>query len=230
MKKSNVFVAFLLSASILVMSGCASMSNTSKGAIIGGVGGAAVGAGAGALIGKGKGAVIGAAIGGAVGAGAGALIGRKMDKQKAELAAIEGAKTQTVTDNNGLQAIQVTFDGGILFAAGKSVLSESAKTALITFGTSLKNNPLTDVVVEGHTDNTGSDKINQPLSEQRAASVTNFLKGQGVTNKITLVGYGSALPIGDNATLAGKSANRRVEIKITANAEMIKEAEAGTLK
>ena len=84
MKRNNLLTILVLSGSI-IFSGCASMSNTGKGAAIGAGGGAALGAGIGALIGKGKGAAIGAAVGGAVGAGTGALIGKKMDKQKKEL-------------------------------------------------------------------------------------------------------------------------------------------------
>ena len=109
------------------------MSNTGKGAAIGAGGGDALGAGIGALVGKGKGAAIGAAVGGAVGAGTGALIGRKMDKQKKELEAIEGAQVETVTDANDLQAIKVTFDNGILFATNSSQLSSSSRDALTKF-------------------------------------------------------------------------------------------------
>ena len=101
MKKTNLLTILVLSGSI-IFSGCASMSNTGKGAAIGAGGGAALGAGIGALVGKGKGAAIGAAVGGAVGAGTGALIGRKMDKQKKELEAIERAQVETVTDANDL--------------------------------------------------------------------------------------------------------------------------------
>ena len=100
-------------AAMMVAGGCASMSGTLKGGLIGGGGGTDVGAGIGALAGGGKGAAIGAGVGLALGATAGALIGRKMEKQKAELAAIEGAEVETVTDTNGLDAIKVTFDTGI---------------------------------------------------------------------------------------------------------------------
>ena len=230
MKKSNVFFALLLSGSMLLMSGCASMSNTAKGALIGGAGGGAIGAGIGALAGKGKGAVIGAAVGTAVGATAGALIGKKMDKQKAELAAIQGAKTEEIVDINGLKALKVTFESGILFNVNSSTLSSSAKSSLAQFATSVKNNPQTDIVVQGHTDNTGSDAINQPLSEKRAASVESFLKTEGVNNKITSMGYGSTMPVADNSSVDGRAQNRRVEVYISANEEMIKAAEAGTLK
>ena len=148
MKTRNFFVTFLLSGSIIFsgafLGGCASMSNTGKGAAIGAGGGAALGAGIGALAGKGKGAAIGAAIGAAVGSGTGALIGRRMDKQKKELEAIQEAKVETVTDANNLQAIKVTFDNGILFATNKSELSPAARTALTKFAASLKNSPDTD--------------------------------------------------------------------------------------
>jgi outer membrane protein OmpA-like peptidoglycan-associated protein len=230
MKKSNVFVSLLLSGTILFMSGCSTMSNTAKGSLWGAGGGAALGAGIGALLGKGKGAVIGAAIGTAVGAGAGALIGKKMDKQKAELAAIEGAKTEEIVDINGLKALKVTFDSGILFNTGKSELSANSKTALSQFASSIKNNPQTDVLIQGHTDNTGSDKVNIPLSEKRASSVTEFLKIQGVNNKVVASGLGSTKPVADNSTVDGRTQNRRVEVYISANDQMIKAAEAGTLQ
>lgn len=229
MKKSNIFVAVLLSGSLL-LSGCSSMSNAVKGGVIGGVGGGALGAGIGALAGKGKGAIIGAAVGTAVGTTAGVLIGKKMDKQKRELEAIQGAKTEEITDINGLKALKVTFQEGILFQTGKSNLSASSKTALSQFASSVKGNPQTDIVVQGHTDITGGDKINVPLSEKRAGSVQSFLQAQGLTNKITAMGLGSSQPVSDNSTAAGKAQNRRVEVYISANEEMIKSAEAGTLK
>lgn len=138
MKNKNAIVALSLSAIILVTSACASMSNTTKGAVIGGAGGAAVGAGIGALANGKKGAIYGAVIGTAVGTGAGAIIGHKMDKQKKELEAIKNAKTEEVVDNNGLDALKVTFQGGILFASGNATLTDEAKASLIPFATSLK--------------------------------------------------------------------------------------------
>ena len=109
--------------------------------MIGTGGGAAVGAGIGALFGKGKGAAIGAAVGAVAGGVAGTLIGKKMDKQAKELAQINGAQVDTLTDQNGLTAIKVTFDQGILFATGKSNLSATAKNSLNQFAVSLQNNP-----------------------------------------------------------------------------------------
>ncbi|MBQ2236081.1 MAG: OmpA family protein, partial [Muribaculaceae bacterium] len=150
------------------------MSNTGKGAMIGAGGGAAVGAGLGAIFGKGKGALIGGAIGAVAGGVAGTLIGKKMDKQAQELANIPGAQVDTVTDQNNLPAIKVTFDGGILFATGKSTLSQKAKTSLNEFALSLKENPQTNVQIYGHTDNTGSREVNERLSKERAAVVKNY--------------------------------------------------------
>jgi len=229
MKRVNIVIALTLCAGI-ILSGCGA-SNTVKGTGIGAGIGAAVGAGIGALAGKGKGAAIGAVVGTAVGAGAGALIGNKMDKQKAELERLEGAQVEDYTDVNGLQAIKVTFDSGILFATNKSDLNAASKSSLMSFATSLKNTQETDVTIYGHTDSSGGDNINIPLSEQRALSVQNYLVSQGVsTYRLMSIGMGSSEPVADNATAAGKAQNRRVEIYITANATMIQQAEDGTLK
>lgn len=230
----NLFIMFVLGGSIVlsscVFTGCASMSNTGKGAMIGGGSGAALGAGIGALAGKGKGAAIGAAVGAAVGSGTGALIGRRMDKQKKELEAIEGAKVETVQDVNNLQAIKVTFDNGILFATNKSELSAASRDALTKFANSLKNSPDTDVTIYGHTDNTGTRAVNERVSKERADAVANYLVGQGISrSRIKTEGLAYDQPIADNSTAAGRAQNRRVEVFITANADMIKKAEAGQL-
>lgn len=223
----------LLSASLLLSTGCASINNTGKGALIGTGGGAALGAGVGALIGKGKGAAIGAGVGAAVGAGVGALIGNKMDKQQKELEAqlAEAAKVEEVTDVNGLQAIKVTFEGGILFPTNGTTLSNSAKTNLTKFAVSLNENPDTDVQVYGYTDNTGSMTANEKVSTGRAESVRTYLINSGVsTTRITAKGLPMDYYIADNSTAEGRAQNRRVEVYITANEEMVKKAEAGTLK
>lgn len=204
------------------------MSNTAKGTLFGAGGGAALGAGIGAIAGKGKGAVIGAAVGAAVGAGTGAIIGNKMDKQKAELERIEGASVDTLSDVNGLKALRVTFADGILFDTGKSELSFSSKTALEKLATSLAQNPDTDLVVYGHTDNTGSREVNQRISEQRAMSVRNYLVGKAISvERLTTHGMAYDQPVADNSTSAGRAQNRRVEVYISANKEMIQKAESG---
>ncbi|GHT60744.1 membrane protein [Bacteroidia bacterium] len=226
MKKINLFVSVLISIAI-ILGGC-NASNTAKGSAIGGGGGAAVGAGVGALLGGGKGAAWGAGIGAIVGGAAGALIGNKMDKQKKELEQIKDAQVESVNDG---QAIKVTFDSGILFATNSSTLNQASKNSLTLFANSLKSNPDTDVHIYGHTDSTGGDKINIPLSKERAGSVQNFLAGQGiVTGRMTIEGMGSAQPVADNATTAGRQQNRRVEIYIVPNQKMIQDAESGNLK
>ncbi len=223
MKKMNFFAALLMSVAIL-FSAC-NASNTAKGTGIGAGAGAAVGAGIGALIGGGKGAAIGAGIGAVTGGAAGAIIGNKMDKQKAELEKIQGAQVESINDG---QAIKVTFESGILFATGKSDLNASSKTALSQFASSLQANPDTDVQIYGHTDSTGSDSVNQPLSEKRASAVKNYLASQGVSgSRMTTQGMGSSQPVADNSTKAGQAQNRRVEVYIIPNAKMIQDAQQG---
>ena len=223
----------LVCGALLVSETACNMSNTGKGALIGGGGGAAAGAGIGALIGGGKGAAIGSAIGAAVGAGAGALIGNRMDKQQRELEAqlAEQAKVEETTDANGLRAIKVTFDGGILFATGKSELSQSARANLAKFATSLNNNPNTNVQIYGYTDSTGSMEANQRVSAARASAVQTYLANCGVSATRL---YSQGIPMADyvasNETAEGRAQNRRVEIYISANEEMIRQAEAGTLQ
>lgn len=230
MKKKNLYFTLLLSM-VLLISSCASMKTSTKGGLFGGGAGAAIGAGIGAIIGGGKGAAIGAAAGTAVGATAGVLIGKKMDKQKAELEAIEGAKVEMVTDINNLQAIKVTFDSGILFKTGKADLSSESKTALSKFALSLKNTPETDVTIVGHTDNTGSRAVNDRLSFERALSVSKYITQLGIEDhRTTESGVAFDQPIADNSTVEGRRQNRRVEVFITANETMIEQAENGTLK
>ena len=212
---------------------CSSFTNTGKGALIGGGGGAALGAGIGALIGGGKGAGIGSAIVAAVGAGAGTLIGHKMDKQQKQLEEELGnqAKIEQTTDQNGLQAIKVTFEGGILFPTGKYNLNEQAKADLSRFASSLNSNPDTNVQIYGFTDNTGSFAVNQKLAGERADAVMSYLANAGVSpTRLTAQGVPMADYVASNDTPAGRAQNRRVEVYISANKAMIEKAEAGTLK
>ncbi|MDE6416704.1 MAG: OmpA family protein [Duncaniella sp.] len=233
MKRIKLFGISGLAALVLLTTGCSSMTNTGKGALIGGGGGTALGAGLGALIGGGKGAAIGAAIGAAVGSGAGALIGNKMDKQEKELKAqlAEQAKVEQVTDSNGLQAIKVTFDGGILFPTNGTSLSAHAKQDLTSFAANLNENPGTDVQIKGYTDDTGTLAVNERVATGRADAVRNYLLNSGVAaNRLSAEGLPMQDYIASNATPEGRAQNRRVEIYITASKEMIEQANAGTLK
>jgi len=207
------------------------MSKTGKGTLLGSGAGAVLGAGIGAAIGNTKGAAIGAAIGTAVGAGAGAVIGKKMDKKAEELEALENAKVETVEDANGLEAIKVTFDSGILFATNKATLSQTSKNELSEFATKMSDMKDTDITIYGHTDNTGSDAVNERLSKQRAESVATYLQNCGIaSSRLTTEGKSYSMPVASNETAEGRAQNRRVEIYITANKAMIEAAENGTLE
>ncbi len=223
----NVKIATMGLCTLMMVSSCSTKTGT--GTLVGAGGGAVLGGILGNIIGKDSGATaIGAAIGGAVGAGAGALIGKHMDKVAAEAAAVENATVEEVTDANGLAAVKVTFDSGILFATGKSDLSTESKNSLAQFSTVLKNNSTCYVDIYGHTDRSGGDGINVPLSQQRAESVNTYLKSCGVSSSQiqNVVGKGSSEEIED----AEKSQkNRRVEVYLYASQEMIDAANAGTL-
>ena len=225
--KSLKSIAVALCA-MLVLAGC-NMSNTAKGTMIGAGGGAAVGAVIGAIAGN---TAVGAVIGGAVGAGTGAIIGKKMDKAKKEAEAVKSAQVETITDANGLEAIKVTFDSGILFATNKADLNATSKASLTQFAEVLKENKDMDIAIFGHTDNTGTDAVNNPLSKNRAQSVSKFLKSQGVASSQikTIDGQGSKNPVADNSTAEGRKQNRRVEVYMYASEQMIKEANAEAAK
>ena len=227
MKKLNLFLVILLSAS-LVFTGCDALNNTAKGAIIGTGAGAAVGAGIGGLIGKdGKSAAVGAAIGGVVGATAGAIIGKKMDKAAAEAAAVENAKVETIEDVNGLKAVKVTFESGILFDFNKTALKTDAKAALTKFAKVLVENPTMDIAVYGHTDNVGTLAANQKVSLGRANTVADYLVAQGATRTQMKVvdGRDYSMPVATNETAEGRAQNRRVEVYMYASEKMIQDAQ-----
>ena len=169
---------------------------------------------------------IGAAVGAAVGAGAGAVIGNRMDKAKKAAQQVDNAKVETVKDTNGLDAVKVSFDSSVLFATGKADLSTEAKNSLVQFAKVLNDNKDCDIAIIGHTDITGSDAINQPLSVSRANSVNNYLKSCGVSaSQIKRIeGQGSSNPVADNSTEAGRKLNRRVEVYMYASEKMIDDA------
>ncbi|HEY4650023.1 MAG TPA: OmpA family protein [Pontibacter sp.] len=200
------------------------MTKTTKGGIIGAGSGAVIGGIIGNKMGNtAAGAIIGAAVGGATGA----VIGRRMDKQAEELEkSMENANVERVGE-----AIRINFDSGILFATNSAELSASAKKDIAKLAQTLKEYEGTNVIIEGHTDNTGSYELNQKLSERRAQSVLNYAKSLGVEgSRLQAKGYSYDQPIADNSTVEGRSQNRRVEIIIVANEEMKKAAESGQLK
>ncbi|MCC7459902.1 MAG: OmpA family protein [Proteobacteria bacterium] len=202
-------MSLVLAISCLSLFSCASKAG--KGALIGGGGGAAVGAGVGALIGGKQGAVIGAGVGAVAGGMTGAAVGARMDNQQKELEKVKGAKIERAANNQ----INVKFDSGILFDTGSANLKTDAKTALDTFAKVLNDYPETKLSIEGHTDNTGTKVLNKNLSEQRAMSVRNQLSFDGVQGaRMATYGLADDQPVASNATAEGRSQNRRVEIKI----------------
>ena len=222
-------IAFAL-CGLLVFSSCSSLNKAGKGTLWGAGGGAIAGAALGYLIGGDiKSAAIGATAGTAAGATAGALIGQKMDKKAEELAALNAAKVETF-EINGLQAIRVTFENGILFKTNSTELSDNAKKALTSFAGAMTDLPDTDITIWGHADKTGSADYNKKISAQRATVVEKYLAQAGLKNKMSAEGKSYDLPIASNETAEGRAQNRRVEVYVTANEAMIKAAEAGTLK
>ena len=212
-------------------------NNIGNGALIGAGSGAVLGAIVGKLAGN---TAVGAAIGTAVGTGAGALIGKHMDKVKAEAEAdLNNAKVEEVTDVNGLKAVKITFDSGLLFNTSSSELSAASKTNLNNLAKLMKKYSTCAIDAYGHTDNQGwrnstaeqSAQKNLQLSQQRAESVVNYLKANGVASSQfkNVVGKGSSEPVADNTTQAGMQQNRRVEVFLYASEQMVKEAQQGTL-
>lgn len=194
-----------------LLSGCASLNQTQRGAVIGAAAGGAVGAAVGSATGStARGAIIGAAVGGT----AGAVIGRQMDQQRAELATeLPGARVERYGEG-----LLITFDSGILFGFDSDVIQGAARENLTNLANSLRSYPDTEVLIVGHTDNVGSAQYNQGLSERRAASARNYLVSQGVpSNRVRTQGMGLREPVASNETESGRAQNRRVEVAIFAS-------------
>ncbi|MGK7390457.1 MAG: OmpA family protein [Candidatus Cyclobacteriaceae bacterium M2_1C_046] len=216
-----LLASFILGSYFL--SGCKSASNTAKGAGVGAAAGGAIGAAIGsASDNTGKGAIIGAAVGGV----AGGLIGRRMDKQAEELQEdLEGAEVERVGEG-----ILITFDSGLLFDVDSYQLRSATKRDLREMAETLKKYEDTNIIVEGHTDATGTNEYNMTLSRNRAGTVQKYLIDQGIRPaRISAVGYGEERPVATNETAAGRQENRRVEVAIYANEEMKEAAKRGDL-
>ena len=216
----NLSTAVLLVA--FSLSGCASLSNTQEGAIIGGGAGAVIGGVIGNQTGStSRGAIIGAAVGGA----AGAIIGRQMDEQ-AE--ALEEELPNATVERIG-EGIRVTFDSGILFDFDSYSLRQTARDNLSELAGSLIRYPDSEVLIVGHTDATGAEDYNQRLSENRAQAASGCLVQQGVDpSRIQSTGMGEMEPVASNETEAGQQENRRVEVAIFASEEYRKRLTGGS--
>jgi len=213
-------IAILVLAALFIFSwSCASWSKSQKGAAIG----AGTGAVVGGLIGKGTGGtIIGAILGAAIGGAAGAYIGRYMDKQAEEMRRdLEGTKVERVGEG-----IKITFDSGLLFDVNKYDLKETSKTNLADLAKILNKYPDTNILIEGHTDSSGSADYNMDLSKKRADAVAFYLGMSNVDARRFLVkGYGASQPIATNDTAEGRQQNRRVDVGVMANDKLKKAAQ-----
>ena len=198
----------------LLLSGCAGeMTQTQKSTGIGAGAGALAGAAIGSMTGGDRGAIgAGAAIGALVGAGGGYLWSQRMEAQKKQMEqATQGTGVGvTQTANNELK-LQIPSD--ISFDVGRAAIKSNFRPILDQFASGLRNNPNAEVRIIGHTDSTGSDSINNPLSIERAASTRDYLIARGVrSSAFRIEGRGSREPIADNNSDGGRAQNRRVEI------------------
>ena len=204
-------LALAVTAGTLVTSGCASMNNKERGAVIGAGAGAAVGGVIGNNTGStARGAIIGAVVGGA----AGAIIGHQMDQQAKEIdQSIPGAKVERVGEG-----IEVTFESGLLFDFDSDVIKPTAASNLQELARSLNKFGDSNILIVGHTDSQGDDAYNMGLSQRRANSASAYLQSQGVpASRISTAGRGESEPVASNDTEAGKAQNRRVEVAIYAS-------------
>lgn len=203
-------------AATLALAGCANMSETQRGTATG----AGIGAGIGAIIGASTGGgggnrtATGAALGGIAGAVAGNIWSSKMEKQKQEMEqATQGTGVQVSQTADNRLKLDIPSD--ISFDTNHSDIRPNFRPILDKFTSSLVDNPATTVTIVGHTDNTGSDAINNPLSIDRAARTRDYLSARGVAPaRFTIDGRGSHEPVASNETSAGRAQNRRVEIYV----------------
>ena len=223
----NKFLALAFSATLLF--GCEATknaNNTQKGAVIGAGSGAVIGGVIGNNVGKGN-TALGAIIGGVVGGAAGGYIGNRMDEQAKQIEQeIPGAEVERVGEG-----INVTFDeaSGVYFDTEKYNINAKSQETLNKLAGIFKEYPNTNILVEGHTDDTGSDSYNLTLSKNRAQAVTNYMVTNGLNKgRFDTKWYGEAQPKYDNTTAEGRAKNRRVELAIVANEDLKKEAEEAT--
>jgi len=206
-------IALAIPAS-LMLSSCAEMSQTEKDTATGAGIGAAAGAVIGGMASGGRGAARGAAIGAAVGAAGGYIWSKNMQEQKREMEQATkgtGIEVSQTADNQ----LKLEIPSDVSFDVGKADIKSDMRPVLDKFSQSLNTYQGTTVRIVGHTDSTGNDAINNPLSVNRAASTRDYLVRQGVAfNRIAIDGRGSHEPIADNNTAQGRAKNRRVDIYV----------------
>lgn len=205
--------ALALSAAAVLLTGCEStggMSERQKGTAIG----AGVGAAAGAVLSKATGgkAGTGAVVGGAIGAVAGNVWSKRQEERRI---AMEQATRGTGVDVTRTQdnQLKVNIPSDISFDTGSATIKPNMRSVLDPFANSLKDDPNARLTIVGHTDSTGSDAVNNPLSIERAQSVRDYLAARGVApQRVEVAGRGEREPVADNSTDSGRAKNRRVEI------------------
>ena len=208
----------VIAATVLALgvSGCADMSATQRGTATGAGAGAALGALIGGTTGGGGGsrATKGAVLGGAAGAVIGNIWSKRMEQQKQAMEqATQGTGVQVTQTSDNRLKLEIPSD--ISFDTGRSDIKSNFQPILQRFASTLQENPNTNVVIIGHTDNTGSVSINQPLSVDRASRTRDYLAGRGVNpNRITIEGRADREPIANNGDASGRARNRRVEIYV----------------
>ena len=215
MHRSRLFVSTIAAAALLGTAGCVTDPNTGDRKVsrtaIGGAGGALAGLLIGGLLGGKTGRIVGAGIGGV----AGGIVGYKMDQQIKELKEQTAGSGVDVTETDNGQAILVNLPDGVTFDVASYTLKPQFRDTLDRIAVSMNQYPNSLIDVYGHTDSTGSDTYNQTLSENRARTVANYLVSRGVSSaRIRSQGFGETMPVADNVSEAGRSKNRRVEIKI----------------
>ena len=210
-----------VTAVALVLGGCKTANKQQKGTAIGAAGGAAIGA----LVTKGS--IWGILAGAAVGGLAGNLIGKKMDQQAKELKqAVPTAQVERVGEG-----INLTFESGLMFKLNSSDINESYKDDLASAAEVFVKYPDTNILIEGHTDDTGAEEFNMQLSEKRAKAVQAFFETKGIgANRMQTKWYGETQPKYPNDSEANREKNRRVEVAVVANDKMKQEAKDGSLK
>jgi outer membrane protein OmpA-like peptidoglycan-associated protein len=203
-----------LALSTALLAGCANMSETQQGTAKGAGIGALAGAVLGAATGGSKGAATGAVLGGAVGAGGGYVWSKRMQDQKAAMekaTAGTGVAVSQTADNR----LKLDIPSDVSFDVGRAAIKPNFAPVLNQFATSLTEHKATTVTIIGHTDSTGSDSINNPLSVDRANSARDYLVSRGVDRtRVITDGKGAREPVGDNGTQQGRDKNRRVEIYV----------------
>ncbi len=214
MKKPALRTLACAAIALSVLSGCANMSETQQGTAQGAGIGAVAGALLGAATGGSKGAATGAALGGALGAGGGYIWSKKMQDQRVAMeqaTAGTGVAVSQTSDNR----LKLDIPSDVSFDTGRSAIKPNFAPILTQFATSLNQNPVTTVTIIGHTDATGSDAVNNPLSIDRADAARDYLVSRGVARtRILTDGRGSREPVADNNTQQGRDKNRRVEIYV----------------